>query len=630
MPVQTSRLVLLPALLLALTPATAHAATQAPLRAVGDPGPGATPVQGGGRYVVGLRPASATRTLRALRSEDSLTLRGSLDPIHAAVIDVPPADASATLESLRAEPGVAYVEPDAVMRVDHASCTGNPACTVPNDPLFSRQWYLQNDAATLPPDVGGAPAIAAGADIDAPLGWAHATGSTAVKIAIIDTGIDGTHPDLAGKVVARALLGTGDAADHVGHGTFIAGLIGAGWNDAAGIAGIDPSAVLLDVKDTTDGVRDGETATASALAAAIVWATDNGAQVINVSQGNTYYSAVVDQAVTYAWNHNALVVASAGNDGTQTPSYPAADADAIAVGALDDAGQRASFSQYGPWVQLAAPGQGILSTVPLTPSNFDRTPATTPYAWGDGTSFSAPMVAAVAAMIWPLTTDANGNGFTNDDVARRLFATSDHLAGTGSQWAYGRVNLCQALAGAGSPTCGATAAVPAPTLPAPAPTPGGQSPLTQAPGPKVPRVLPVRPGPYVGNIRTTAHAIHLVVAPNGISVTHVTAAFIMRCARGRTWKVQLNGLRPGYAHSLSSDGSLSLIAGGSDRNLTHLRFHVSGRFTTTGGAYGVASAWGISRRYGRCRTGQLSWRVPAPPLTTSGGGALRPRPAARR
>ena len=84
MPVQTSRLVLLLALLLALAPAAAHAATQAPLRAVGDPGSAAPPAQAGGRYVVGLSPASATRTLRTIRADDALTVRGSLDPIHAA------------------------------------------------------------------------------------------------------------------------------------------------------------------------------------------------------------------------------------------------------------------------------------------------------------------------------------------------------------------------------------------------------------------------------------------------------------------------------------------------------------------------------------------------------------------
>lgn len=628
MPVQTSRLALLPALLLALAPATARAATQAPLRAALDPQPATAPADAGGRYVVGLAPARAARALHSLRADRAVTLRAALDPLHAAVVDVPAAGAGATLERLRAQPGVAYVEPDAVLRVDHASCAGNAACAIPDDPLFSRQWYLQNDAATLAPAFGGAPAILPGADVDAPLGWAQTTGSPAVKIAIIDTGIDANHPDLTGKVAAHVLLGSGDQTDHVGHGTFIAGLVGAGWNDATGIAGVDPSATLLDVKDTTDGILDGETATASALASAIVWATDNGAQVINVSQGNAYYSAVVDQAVTYAWNHNALVIASAGNDGTQTPSYPAADADAIAVGALDDADQRASFSQYGAWVQLAAPGQGILSTLPLTPSNFSRTP-TTPYGWGDGTSFSAPIVAAVAGMIWPRTSDANANGFTNDDVARRLFATSDRVAGTGTQWAYGRVNLCQALAGAGVQVCATTATVPPPLLPAPAASPGVQAPLTPTPGPTAPRVLPVRPGAYTGNIRTTTHAIHLVVAPNGISVTHVTAAFVMRCARGRTWKVTLNALRPGYAHALSSDGSLSLIAAGSDRNLTHLRFHVSGRFTSTGGAYGVTSAWGISRRFGRCRTGQLSWRVPEPPLRTARVASVR-RPAAAR
>ena len=138
---------------------------------------------------------------------------------------------------------------------------------------------------------------------------------------------------------------------------------------------MNPTARLDIVKDRSD---DNDAITGSAMAKGIIAAVNVGAQVINVSQGSSTYSSAVEAAVNYAWSQNALVVAAAGNSGSTSLRYPAANANALSVGATDNSGQRAAFSQYGSWVLLTAPGVRILTTVPTYPT--DTIPNPTPVA----------------------------------------------------------------------------------------------------------------------------------------------------------------------------------------------------------------------------------------------------------
>jgi serine protease len=268
----------------------------------------------------------------------------------------------------------------------------------PNDPLFLRQWYLGFDHA-----------------FDA---WADPPALLAVKVAVIDSGIDGSHPEFAGKIVAaRSFVGGSALVDTNGHGTFVAGEIAASVNDGDGIAGVAPAALLVIAKVVA---RDGSIS-AAPEAAAIRWAVNQGAQVINLSLGGLrdpgepvldLYSPLEASAVRYALTRHVVVVAAVGN-GTSAPrqpwpyaDWPAALPHVIGVSALTEAGDVPDFSNRDTrFNQIAAPGANIYSTVPLAltaarPGCADQGYSDCgPAEFQDaiGTSFAAPQVAAAAA-----------------------------------------------------------------------------------------------------------------------------------------------------------------------------------------------------------------------------------------
>ena len=240
---------------------------------------------------------------------------------------------------------------------------------VADDPFLSLQWSL--------------------ARIGAEQAWAGGTGDAAVVIAIVDTGIDYTHPDLAGKVILGPDLANGDddPIDPHGHGTAVAGIAAARAGDGLGIAGVCPGCTLMAVKVVRDG---GTEATKFDSAQGIVWAADHGADVINLSLSGPTDSPLQRDAVAYAAGKGVVLVAAAGNDGNDALQYPAAYEDVLAVAASTDRDRLASFSSRGEWVDLAAPGTSILSA------------AAGAYARVWGTSFAAPIVAGAAGQGWPL------------------------------------------------------------------------------------------------------------------------------------------------------------------------------------------------------------------------------------
>lgn len=256
--------------------------------------------------------------------------------------------------------------------------------------------------------------------------WRVSTGA-GVVVAVLDTGVDASHPDLQGALVAgkNAIGGDGSAPtwDGNGHGTHVAGTIAARANNGKGIAGLAPGSKVMPVK-----VLDANGAGwASDVAAGIRWAVDHGADVLNLSLSGPA-SSTMQPAIEYAVSKRVTVVAAAGNSGANSSGYPGAYPGVISVSALARPGSSlASFSNRGSGVDIAAPGQSILSTVPGGYSSYS------------GTSMAAPHVAAAAALVLAKNPTANLHSL----LAKT--ATDLGAAGYDSTFAYGRLNLLSAL-----------------------------------------------------------------------------------------------------------------------------------------------------------------------------------------
>ncbi len=276
---------------------------------------------------------------------------GSLDTV---VINVSKDVAQAPLPESAV---VANTEPDYyVSALDDA---------IPNDPRYPEQWALP--AIGAPSAWGQLPA-------DAPK----------VTVAVIDSGICASNPDLAGRIIDGWDFLESDAVpqDDFGHGCEVSGVIAANMNDGIGIVGVAPNAQIMPLRVlNAQGVGS-----YSDVAAAIVYAADHNAQVINLSLGGSSPSSTLENAVNYAISKGVIVVAAAGNNGTENALYPAAYPDVIAVGSVDPNLQHSSFSNYGSQVDIWAPGRDILTT------KRDGS-----YGLVSGTSFAAPYVAGSEA-----------------------------------------------------------------------------------------------------------------------------------------------------------------------------------------------------------------------------------------
>ena len=231
------------------------------------------------------------------------------------------------------------------------------------------------------------------------------TDNIKVLVAVLDTGIDKRHEDLADLVVAEANFSDSyKTADSNGHGTHIAGIIAAKDNEV-GILGIAPGCLLLNAKVADEN----GTCEAAALAKGIVWAVDNGASVINISVELKEPSQELKEAINYAWERGSLIVAAAGNSGDYSLIYPASYENCIAVGCLGGNGELFSLSNHGDWVDVAAPGCDIYSCLP---GNC--------YGYKTGTSFATAYVSGIAALLFGVVTDSNGDGKLNDEVKKLI------------------------------------------------------------------------------------------------------------------------------------------------------------------------------------------------------------------
>lgn len=361
---------------------------------------GAPPEQGDtARLIVRARAGLPHGKQQRLLAQHEARRRGHLKRLDAAIVEVPRAKLAGVKAALRRSGAFSTVEEDA-----RVSTT-----TAPSDPLFALQWGV--------------------VQISALESWAISRGAATIPIAVVDTGVDASHPDLAGQILPGYDFANGDAdpSDDNGHGTAMTGIIVAKADNAIGVAGIAPEARVLPVK-----VLDADgTGYYSAVAEGIIYAVDQGAKVINLSLAGADASTTLQSAVDYARAHGAIVVAAAGNYGTGVPMYPAACNGAVAITASDARDQRATFSNYGAWTSLAAPGVGIFTTAPGGS-----------YAGVTGTSPATAVASGAFALLLAANPDMTGA----DAVARATAKTLDiGTSGWDPYSGFGRVDAYAAL-----------------------------------------------------------------------------------------------------------------------------------------------------------------------------------------
>ncbi|MEX5271330.1 S8 family serine peptidase [Kocuria sabuli] len=349
---------------------------------------------------------------------------GSTD---AHLITVPTGKELQLIEALNRSPAVEYAEPDHLVT------------TATDDKYFPRQYALENSGQSFT-NTDGTISVAEGevdADVDAVEAW-HLTTGGGTKVAVLDSGVANDNEDITPNVVARANFTNGESGDdNYGHGTHMAGHVAATADNTEGVAGVCPDCTILDGKV----LNDSGIGSSSSLANGIDWAVDNGAKVINMSLG-VRASRTLESAVNNAWNRGAVLVAAAGNGGNQNKIYPGAYPHVIAVAATDNNDVRASFSTYGAgWVDVAAPGVNVYSTFPNHEFVLgEQNGRSRGYDVGNGTSVSSAIVAATAALAW-----SSDPGATHTSVRATVESTADRITGTGSSWAHGRVNACNAV-----------------------------------------------------------------------------------------------------------------------------------------------------------------------------------------
>ncbi|MCL5104106.1 MAG: S8 family serine peptidase [Armatimonadetes bacterium] len=402
-----------------------------------------------GEILIRYKPGRQLQTL-VKAAAISAKLTQSIDQIRYQRLKLPKGmSVEQAMAKFKNDPSVEYVGPNHVLHF----------CRAPNDDIFVNgmyvyfeidgwviidqtfyQWWLDDGSA----------------GIDAQQAWDIATGEGSdIIIAIVDSGIKSDHEDLSAKIIPgrNTILGEDptNTDDDVGHGTDVAGVAAAMTNNSIGIAGICWGAKLMPVKIIKmDEYGIQPYGTDADGAAGIIWAADHGAKIINMSFGDYVYNlspgdTIIKDAVDYAWNKGCVLVGGSGNDGVTDQFYPACYDNVIAVGATNESGQRATAldwggggSNYGPWLDVVAPGTNMLST-----TNID-----TGYGYGfydaglSGTSFATPVVTGVAALLW-----SKYPTWTNAQIANQIKMTCKDIGAPGrdDETGFGLVSAYRAL-----------------------------------------------------------------------------------------------------------------------------------------------------------------------------------------
>lgn len=297
---------------------------------------------------------TSAQTARAVVARAGATIERAVPKIRAYLLGVDPDRRAEALRSLGSSSAVASASQEQLVEAFDTS---------PDDSDWPQQQGLRV--------------------VGFPKAWDVTRGSSRVVVAVIDTGVDARQPDLGGALVPGYdfVNSDSDPADDVGHGTAVAGIIAARANNHEGAAGICWRCSVMPIK-ALDSTGSGDDTT---IAAGIVWAVDHGARVINLSLGGPGASQQLTDAIGYAVRKNAIVVAAAGNSGTTTPFFPAGDPRVLSVAATTVADRRYSWSNFGSWVSVAAPGCNV---APLLGG----------YGPFCGTSSAAPLVTGLVAL----------------------------------------------------------------------------------------------------------------------------------------------------------------------------------------------------------------------------------------
>ena len=412
------------------------------------------------QIVITFKPATSTGEVADTIANADATAVMQIPQIRVSAVSVPADDAATALTSLQADPNVASAHLDTL-----AHMTGTPVTT--NDPFADGSgWQFSNTRVNE--------------------AWNTTTGSASVIVAVVDTGVNANHEDLAGKVLPGYdfVNGDSDPSDDEGHGTGVAGIIGAIANNGLGITGVCPSCMILPVKVMDQNGFGWD----STIAAGVTYATVHGARVINLSLGSTSAEPTTRSAIAYAEAHGVLVVMAAGNNDLNQAFYPAsyADSGSLSVIATKSDDTRYSVSAGDYWgsnyghFDVAAPG--CVSAPYWWGTNYD-------YAIDDsfcGTSIATPFTAGVAGLAFSYNPTA-----TNVQVASALEQSARPLPVSG-QVIYGRIDAPNALAQLGGPAdpFDAPANLAAPTI-------ANISPVGGA-------ILPLNPGSWSGSSPMTA------------------------------------------------------------------------------------------------------------------------------
>jgi MBG domain-containing protein/Big-like domain-containing protein len=346
--------------------------------------------------IVKLAPGLTTDQQSAVIARDGGSETRTIAPLRLHVVEVDDADADATLQNYLGDAQVVSAELDKTRDVT----------APPDDTSYADQWALPRIGwdSVYPNDVAGS-----------------------ATVAVLDTGVDATHEDLQGQLVAGASMLPDSVAgtDANGHGTEMAGIVAAATNNGTGIAGVGYAGVK--VMPVTVLGPDG-TGQDSDVIAGVVYAVQHGADVILMSFSNPGFSQSLQDAIDYAWDNDVVVVAATGNDASSAPSFPAGDRGVIGVSNTDEYDNLNALSNYGEDTFLAAPGTHVLTT-----SDGGG------YASITGTSASAAMVAGAAALLRA----RSAAGLSNGVIVSRLAESAD-AAGTTAQTGNGRLNLARA------------------------------------------------------------------------------------------------------------------------------------------------------------------------------------------
>jgi thermitase len=326
---------------------------------------------------------------------------------EAVVAEVPASNYSLVGKQAKLSGLARYVEPRMQFRAQFE----------PDDPFYGLQWALPR--------------------IEANWAWNLTKGNSSLLVAVVDTGIDYTHPDLVSNYVALGydwLHHNANPLDDNGHGTHVAGIIAAVMNNGVGVAGLAQVRIIAEKALNSTGWGDEVD-----LANAIIDAVNKGAKIVSNSWGSDSDSGLIHDAVQYAYSNGVLIVAAAGNLDTDAPFYPAAYPEVISVAATGEFDSKAAFSNWGNWIELAAPGVDVYSTMPTYHVTLNDQGIASNYDYLSGTSMACPQVAGVAALVWSRFSNAS-----RDWVREQLRSAADDL-GFPLYYGFGRVNARKAV-----------------------------------------------------------------------------------------------------------------------------------------------------------------------------------------